>query len=266
MPEIAEYRTGQFCWVDLATTDRKAAIAFYSELFGWKTNDVTGDWGTYSIAQLGEKDVCGLGEQPAEMRRMGIPPHWTSYVWTTNADDLAKKATELGGKVVAPPFDVTDAGRMAVLQDPTGATFALWQAKKHGGARLVNEPGALCWNELATRDTEAAKQFYCKLLGWTEITKADPQIGFAYTEFTPQGGDRPTGGMLALGESWGPVPPHWAVYFAVAKVDEIVERAKKYGGKVLVPPKDIPKVGRFAVLQDPQGAAFSVITLSPTHK
>ncbi|HZO12487.1 MAG TPA: VOC family protein [Polyangiaceae bacterium] len=264
MPEISTHEPGTFSWIDLQTTNVAGAKAFYGELFGWQLQDMpAGDAGTYTMAKLQHRDVCGLSQQNDMMREQGVPPVWTAYVTVTSADQTANKARELGGKVVAPPFDVMDAGRMAVLQDPSGATFAIWQPKTHAGAGVLREPGTLSWVELATPDTEAPKRFYAGLFGWQPDTKGEGAN--AYTEWARGEGQPHAGGMLQITSEWGPhwqsIPPHWMVYFAVASVDDTAGRAKSLAGKVLVGPKDIPKVGRFAVLQDPQGATFSIIKL-----
>jgi uncharacterized protein len=257
MTELKPYRPGTFCWFELATTDQEAAKRFYSELFGWTPNDMPmGEGAFYTMLLVGAKAVGALFKKGPEMA--DAPPHWGSYVAVASADLAAKKAEELGGKVLAPPFEVMDAGRMAVLQDPSGGTFSVWEAKKHVGAGLLGEVGAACWNELATRDTAAAAKFYAGLFGW------DPKVhGMGPTEYAEfMDGERAAGGMMQMTAEWGDIPPHWMVYFAVTDPDAVANKAKSLGGDVKVPPTDIPKVGRFAVLSDPQGAVFSVIKLA----
>jgi predicted enzyme related to lactoylglutathione lyase len=176
----------------------------------------------------------------------------------TSADDTAIKAKALGGKLAREPFDVMDVGRMAVIEDPTGAVFAIWESKKHIGAQLVNEHGALTWNELMTTDVDKAGKFYTHLFDWGSDT-AD-MGGFTYTSF--MNGDRPAGGMMQIDpKTMGDVPTHWLVYFAVDDCDAAAEKAKSLGGNVVSPPRDIPEVGRFAVVLDPQGAGFAMIKL-----
>ena len=193
--------------------------------------------------------------QQADERSAGFPPHWLSYLSVESADRISALATELGGTVVAPPFDVMEHGRMAVIQDPTGGVVALWEPRNHPGASLLGEPGALCWNELCTRDPVQAGSFYTDLLGWSRETM--PMPGFEYTVF--KRGDQPAGGMMAIQPEWGDMRPHWEIYFAVTDCDATAGSAAKLGGSVLSPPADIPGVGRFAVLRDPQGAIFSVL-------
>ena len=257
MSERKSYSPGTFSWVDLATADPVAAKSFYSEIFGWSYEDMpTGDGGSYAVASLRDKSVAGIYEIGAEQQ--GTPPHWNSYVSVESADDAAARTNSLGGTVVAAPFDVMDAGRMAVLQDPTGAIVNVWEPRQHPGAGLVNEHGALCWNELCTRETARAAEFYTSLFGWTAAEEEMPTG--PYTMF--MNGDRPGAGMLAIRAEWGDVPPHWTVYFAVDDRDGVVSAAPRLGAKVTMEPMDIPDVGRFAAMGDPQGANFSVIEMA----
>lgn len=263
MQETAGYKPGTFCWVELATTDGEAAKKFYTELFGWTGNDMpVGPGMTYSILLLdGQegKDVGALFQMTPEMRAQGIPPNWLSYVSVTNADESAAKAKELGATLMKEPFDVMEVGRMAVIQDPTGAVFAIWQAGTHKGASVVNVPSAFVWNELATSDTGKAGTFYKGLFGWGLDTQTFGPM--EYTIF--QNGERGAGGMFALTPEMAGVPPHWLVYFSVEDCDAKVKKATELGAKTIKPADDIPGVGRFAILQDPQGAAFAVIKTEP---
>jgi hypothetical protein len=177
----------------------------------------------------------------------------------TRADESAAKAKELGGKVLMEPFDVMDQGRMANIEDPTGASFAIWEPKKHTGAEVVNEPGSFCWNELYTTDPKRAGDFYSALFGWSREPMQTPTG--EYTIFKKE--DAQAAGMMKIPKEMGPVPPHWLVYFAVDDSDKTAEKAKGMGGKITVPPMDIPNIGRFAILNDPQGADFAVIKLEP---
>jgi predicted enzyme related to lactoylglutathione lyase len=258
MPDFDSLPPGTFCWPELSTTDQKGAVGFYRALFGWEVNEQPiGPTETYSIFRLRGRDVAAAYTTRVEEK--GVPPHWGSYVSVTSADDAAKRAVELGATVFAPPFDVMDAGRMAVLQDPTGAVFHVWQPNRHVGTRVQREPGALCWTELATRDTKAAEKFYTQLFGWNAKTGTDG--GMEYTEFSVPGAAAGAG-MLAMQPEWGNVPPHWTPYFQVADCDATVAKATSLGGTALVPATDIPNVGRFAMLQDPQGAVFAIIKMT----
>jgi predicted enzyme related to lactoylglutathione lyase len=255
--EFLSHVPGTFSWPELATTDQKAAVAFYRSLFGWDVSETPiGPTETYSIFKMRGQDTASACTLQENERKMGVPPHWNSYVTVANADESAKKAQQLGATVIVPPFDVMNHGRMAVLQDPTGAVFCVWQAKDHIGAKILDEPGALCWTELNTRDPKAAEAFYTQLFGWTAKHSA-PSAGMEYTEFSVQG--KPSIGMMAMNEHIpADVPSYWMPYFQVADADKSVEKAKELGGNVMVPPTDIPKTGRFAIVNDPQGAMFAV--------
>lgn len=242
---------GTFCWIELATSDANSARNFYTQLFGWTVNEFPiGDMGMYYIFQKDGKDAGAMYQIMAEQGPM--PPNWLSYVAVASADDATGKARSLGGSVVNGPFDVYDMGRMTVLTDPQGATFAVWESKSHNGVGVRDESNTLCWNELSARDLDAAKKFYPALFGWT--LKESPE----YTELHI--GANAIGGMM---QSQAPaeVPSHWLAYFAVDDCDAAAARAESLGGRLLMPPMDIPKVGRFTVVFDPQGAAFAIIKL-----
>jgi len=242
-------------WVDLASPDVAASAKFYGQLFGWTSQDMGEEAGHYTMLFKDGKQVAAVTPPMSP----GQPPSWSTYIATANAEDTAKKVTDAGGKVLMAPMAVMDQGSMAVFQDPTGAVFAVWQSGKHKGAELVNVPGSFSWNELATRDMNAAKNFYPKVFGWTP--KANPMPdGSEYTEWQLKG--KSIGGGMSMGQMYPPnVPPHWLVYFTVNNTDDTVKRAQEMGGKAMSPPVDIPQ-GRFAVLADPNGAAFAVIKLA----
>ena len=258
MQENPKYAPGTFCWVELATTDSEAAKKFYSGLFGWTPDDKpAGPSMVYTMLNLGGKNAGALYQMEPEKISQGIPPHWLSYVLVTSADESAAKAKELGATLLAGPFDVMTVGRMAVVQDPTGAVFALWQAKDHSGADVVNVPNSFCWNELMTTDTTKDGDFYSGLFGWGRDTQNFGPL--EYTMFA--NGERPAGGMLKITPEMGKIPPNWVVYFAVDDCDAKTQKAKELGGSVMKPPDDIPGIGRFSILTDPQGAAFALIKL-----
>lgn len=257
MADYSSHTPGTFCWAELATTDQKAAVAFYGALFGWGVNDMPiGPTETYSMFQMRGKDVGAAYTMRPEERQHGAPPHWNTYVAVANADDTVNRAKALGATVLAPAFDVMDAGRMAVLQDPTGAVFQIWQPGKHIGARIMREPGAMTWTELATRDTEGAKKFYTSLFGWKEKTSSG--AGMTYTEFSVD--ETPFAGMMEMNAQMVGmgVPPHWLTYFQVADVDASANTAKGLEATLVVPPMDIPNTGRFSVIRDPHGAVFAI--------
>jgi len=157
MPTTDKHAPGAFCWIELATTDRKAAGSFYTSLFGWKTSEnPMGPDAFYTMFTLDGHVSAGGYTMSAQEQAQGVPPHWNLYVNVANADDAAKRAAELGGKVIDAPFDVQTHGRMAVIQDPGGAVFAVWQAGDHNGIGVRDEPGSLCWADLNTPDPQVA--------------------------------------------------------------------------------------------------------------
>ncbi len=258
MPERTELLPGSFCWPELATPDSAKAKAFYGGLVGWTAFDVPSAGGTYTLLRKGALDVAALRTLSPHEIAQGIPSHFMSYISTASTDASAQRAKELGGTVLYGPFDVEGIGRMAVVQDPTGPVFALWEARGHIGARLVGEENTLCWTEIVTRDPAAAQAFYGGLFGWTWKTSDTATV--EYLEIYRE--DQPIGGILPMrGDEWGDMPGHLMPYFRVADCDATAARAAALGGSAVVAPQDIPHVGRFALLRDDQGAHFSVITL-----
>jgi predicted enzyme related to lactoylglutathione lyase len=256
MAEFTDYPAGLFNWIDLATTNAEAAKTFYTALFGWTFEDMpTGQGSDYTMFFLDGKEVAALYQMNPQQLEQGMPPHWLSYVAVDDIEAVAAKVPDLNGSVLVEPFPVFDFGQMSLLQDPTGAMFALWQAGKHIGARLVNIPGTLSWNELATRQPDVASEFYSQLFGW----QAEPVPDMNYTTFLNQG--RMNAGMIEMNEEWEGLPPHWMVYFAVADCDASAKKVTELGGQVHVSPTDIP-TGRFAVVSDPQGATFTIIKIN----
>jgi predicted enzyme related to lactoylglutathione lyase len=264
MKEVTEHPPGTFCWVELASSDAVAAKKFYSSLFDWDIADqqVSPDM-VYTIFQIDGKDVAAA-YQMNEKEKSQSPPYWLSYISTTKVEDSMEKARSLGGNILGGPIDVMDAGRLAVIQDPTGAVFAVWQAAKHIGVRYAGEPRTLGWNELLTTDDQKAGEFYTQLFGWGKELMPSLMKDSPYTLFQIE--NRPVGGMLKTPAEWGKVPPHWLVYFRVDDTDQTVQKVTKLGGRVIVPPTDIPNVGRFSILTDPQGADFAVIKMFPRNQ
>ena len=255
--EISEYTPGTFCWVELVTSNGDGAKKFYTELFGLAFDDQPiGEEAVYTMLSKNGKNVAALYQMNEEQKSRGVYPHWNSYVSVASADETTETVKSLGGTVLMEPMDVFEAGHMAMFQDPTGASFAVWQPNQHIGAQIGNEPGTLCWNELATNDTQKAGEFYGKLFGWKNQTDGGTP---PYTMF--MNGERPAGGMLEIQKEWGDVPPNWLIYFAVADCDVSHDKAKALGANILFPPTDVPDIGRFAVIQDAQGAAFAIIKL-----
>lgn len=257
MPDVSAHAPGSFSWVELATTDPKAAVAFYRALFGWSIieHDM-GPNGVYTIFTVRDRDVAAAAGQHPQEREMHIPPHWNLYVSVTDADAASAKVASLGGKVEAAPFDVMDHGRMAVIQDPTGAMFNLWQPKAHIGVKITNEPGALCWSELTTRDPKAAEAFYTSMFGWS-IKHSGAGTPAEYREFSV--GAQPAGGIMETPKEVPPeVPSYWMPYFQVGNLDTALATATSHGGKVMIGPAPIPGTGRFVIVLDPQGAMFAM--------
>jgi predicted enzyme related to lactoylglutathione lyase len=248
-----EYAPGTPNWVDLGVDDLDAAAAFYGELFGWACSEPgpVEETGGYRMFLLGDEMVAGLGP-----KQNPGPPYWTTYVSVADADATVAKAKAAGATVYLEPMDVLDAGRMAVFADPTGAVISVWQPGAHPGCGAVNEPSTLCWNELSTRDTAAASSFYEAVFGWTART-TDGEM--PYTEWQLDG--QSVGGMMAMPPMVpAEVPPYWLVYFAVEDTEAAVAQVDQLGGSLVAGPMDTP-AGRIAVLTDPQGATFAVITL-----
>ncbi len=247
-----------FCWIELATNDHAGAKKFYSSIFPWEFKDSPmGQDQIFSMIKIKGKDIGALYSLSQKQKVQRIAPYWLSYICVSDVDGVVKRAQELGGKILVDPHDVSDAGRTGVLLDPQGAVFALWQARKHKGSQIVNEPGTFSWNELVTSDSEGAREFYSRLLGWTTV---DQEIGGSlYTSFLKN--EQPVAGMIQMDESWGGMVPHWMVYFAVENCEETVRKITSAGGSVLKPPTTIPDVGQYAVVQDPQGAVYSIIQL-----
>jgi predicted enzyme related to lactoylglutathione lyase len=263
MGKRTSYEPGTFSYVELHTTDTEGAKRYYGDLFGWEGEDLpipeAAGGGTYTLLKLGGETVAALTPQAPQQRDAGVPPNWFSYVTVASADDTAAKATELGGAVHAGPFDVMDVGRMAVIGDPTGAMLGAWQAGSSIGATLVNDPGCLTSNELATNDVARAQEFYAGLLGWN-FEAMDTGGAPPYWLVQHSGAVRGlNGGMRELGpeQTAAGIPPHWMPYFTVESTDATVSATTAAGGGVLAPAFDIP-AGRIAVLHDPQGAAFGV--------
>ena len=251
MGERTKYAPGAFSWTDLATTDRDGAKQFYSQLFGWEAVDnPVGDGMVYSMMQIGGEDVAAISTQPDQQREAGVPPLWNSYVTVDSADAAADSAQKLGATVHAPAFDVMDVGRMAVIQDPQGAFFMVWEPKQHIGASLVNAPGALAWNELATADMDASADFYRELFGW----QIEPMEGGGMPYLLIQNGGQSNGGIRPAQDN---EPTYWLVYFGSADVGASLGKAGELGGTALVDEMDIG-MGKIGVVQDPQGAVFAL--------
>ena len=257
MTEITTHAPGTPSWVDMASPDLDASIDFYGELLGWEVpmGENTEATGGYRIATQRGKSAAGMMPQMQE----GQPPAWVTYVSVEDADATTEKVKSAGGQVIVEPTDVMDLGRMAVFADPTGAVIGIWQPGTFPGAELVNEPGTFSWNELNTRDPEAAKAFYSSVFDWTA---RDVDMGEAGTYTTWRHPDRSDdedsiGGMLDIrGRVPEEVPAHWLTYFTVEDRDATVEKAQELGAETAMAMEF--EMGRLAILRDPHGAAFGV--------
>ena len=244
---------GAFSWADNATTDQDGSKAFYTAVFGWDYRDAPiGDGAVYSMALKDGVEAAAIAPQQPDEPSQGIPPHWNNYVTVDDVDAVSARVNELGGNLVVPPFDVMDVGRMSVLVDPVGGVLCLWEARESIGARVVNEPGALSWNDLNTQDVEAAKTFYGELFGWT--FEKIPNIEVDY--WVIKNGDRSNGGIVGVHEG---IPSFWVPYFGVDSIDAAIETVKANGGKVFVEKTPTGGNNSFAVLSDPIGAAFAIV-------
>jgi uncharacterized protein len=247
MGEVSRYPNGTFCWVELGTPEVDGAKRFYTELFGWETDDLPmPDGGVYVMCRIEGKDVAAIHHHQQDEGT-----GWSSYISVDDVESATSMAHDAGATVLMQPFDVADAARMSLIRDPAGAVVALWERRSHMGARLVNDVGAWSWSELVTPELNAAKAFYASVFGWAadEIHGPIPRLSF-------------TLGNLLVGGAHGPTPaegdePRWTISFTVAEADAAAATAEGLGGRVLLPPMDIP-VGRFAILADPAGAAFTV--------
>jgi predicted enzyme related to lactoylglutathione lyase len=252
MAERTTYAPGTFSWTDLTTTDQDAAKDFYGALFGWEAVDFpVSDGVVYSMMRIDGKDVAAISPQPQQQRDAGVPPTWNSYITVESADDALERAKQLGATVHAPAFDVMEAGRMGVVQDPQGAFVLVWEPRGNIGASIVNAPGALSWNELASPDLDGSAGFYRDLFGWS----VEPLDGTETPYLVIQNGDQANGGMRPAMPPG--TPPHWLVYFGTDDIDAALAKAGELGGTTLVPAMDIG-MGKIGVVQDPQGAVFAL--------
>lgn len=247
---------GTFCWIELAADDAAAAKRFYMEMFGWNaTDNPIGENEVYTVYDLGGRKVAASYAMMQDQRDAGMPSNWLSYVATGDVDASAARARELGGTLPCDPFDVGEHGRMATVQDPTSAVFALWQAKNHNGIEVWGEANAMCWSELATSDAARATGFYSGLFGWEAAPMSEDKSGYMIFH----GSNGMVAGMYQITPDMEGMPPCWLPYFLVDDPDAAAEKARGLGATIHMEPSDIPGVGRISMLQDPQGATFYVI-------
>ncbi len=260
MPRVESHKQGKPSWIDLSTTDQDAAKEFYSKLFGWTYQDnPMGPGMVYSMALVNGMSAGAIYQQQQGEADLGFPPHWNVYFTVNEVDATVAKAKEHGCTVFAEPMDVFEAGRMAVVQDPTGAQFQLWTPITHIGTEVAFEHGALAWAELLTTDQERAGEFYTDLLGVDLDTGAMPMPDGSQYHMTMIE-DMPASGIMAMPSELSEqgIPPHWEMYIQVDDANATVEIAKENGGQVLFGPVQIPMAGNVATLMDPQGAVFGI--------
>ena len=282
MSERDGYIPGVPCWIDTSQPDPAAALAFYAGMFGWEFENAMpeGMEGSYHFGRIRGGDVAAVGSVPEDAPPIAM---WNTYVWVDNVDETVATARAAGGGVVSEPFDVMDSGRMAVLSDPEGAVFCVWQAKEHKGAKVVNEHGALNFNGLATRDPDGAAAFYGAVFGWRILTLPSgvmwtlPGYGDHLEAHSP--GLRQQMAQMGAPEGFidvvAAVDPiaagdsttvaHWSVTFGVDDIDVATATAKELGGEVVAGPFDAPWT-RMAVIKDPQGAVFVASQFVPENK
>ena len=254
MPEFSSHIQGTPSWVEFSTTDDQAALAFYGALFGWVDDpQEMGPGMYYHMQKLRGLEVAAMYQQGNEEQQQGVPPHWRTYF---TVDDIAKtteQANESGATVMFGSIEVFDAGHAAVPQDPQGAVFAMPQGKNYIGVRVKDETGAIMWTELLTNAAEDATKFYSDLLGMSSSKMPGP---VDYTTLKVGGTD--VAGVMAISDEMAPGPPHRMVHFGIDDVDAAASKIESLGGSIMVPPADIPDIGRFAGLKDPQGSVFFI--------
>jgi hypothetical protein len=255
MPLVDRHAHGTFCWPELATPDLAGATAFYGALFGWTAHPSAGSNGSYATFRLGGRDVGAAQAMNPGRLATGVPPHWLPFVAVDDADAVASKVAAHGGRLIGAPWDLGAHGRLAVCLDAVGAPFGLWQAKRHIGAAVLGDPGAMAWCQLNTHDPTAAASFYGAAIGWGARRDPMPQGG-EYT--TLLRGPERAGGIMPLPPGVA-MPSQWLIYFGTADVDASAAKVGTLGGKTWVPPTDIPGMGRFSVHADAQGATFALV-------
>jgi predicted enzyme related to lactoylglutathione lyase len=245
-----------FCWVELATSDQAAAKKFYTSLFGWTADDSPmGPGAFYTMFRLNGKDIGGGYTLMPDQVAMHVPPNWLVYVAVESADAAVAKAKQLGGNVLAGPLDVMEYGRMAVIADPTGAVFAVWQPKQNPGMGVIGVEGAFSWADLNTSDPTRASEFYSALFGWhLEKGEHDPEGGYLHIK----NGEHYIGGVPPAKHLQPGVPAHWLIYFHTSDCDALSNKAKSLGADLCFGPVTLENVGRFSIAADPQGAYFSL--------
>lgn len=260
------YPHGLISWTDISLPDPEKGKAFYTALFGWRAEDQFDHDGNYiyTMFSIDGKSAAGMGPMPPEMQDAGFPPMWQTYVAVDDVDEAVAKVLEHGGNVIMGAMQVLDSGRMAIVAEPGGAVVSFWETGNHVGAEVFNQPGALTWAEVNTRDSEATREFWSEVLGWTfspieGLEGVDYHVIHNDNDHEATAGDGTTGGVLQMDDNWpAEIPPHWMVYFWVADTDATIDKLLELGGSVSVPAFD-SNAGRMAVVADDQGGTFSII-------
>jgi predicted enzyme related to lactoylglutathione lyase len=238
-------------WEELTTNDIEGARDFYAKILDWKYEiSPISEGETYTNISTRDGDPVGGAYGTTER-----PTGWMSYIGVESADDAVAKARELGAEIVAEPFDVMKFGRMATIKDPAGAYVSIWQPYDMQGSTSEYKHGTVAWREIRTNDIQPALDFYSKWIGW----KPEAVEMGDFTYWTWNQGDTQIGGAFQATPDMGPMPPHWGVIFNVDDVDAAYKLALANGATSIMAPDDIPSIGRYAGLIDPQGAAFGVM-------
>ena len=257
---VHHHAPGSFCWFELSTTNQAQAKTFYSSLFGWQADDMPiGPNEVYTIFKVDGRDAAAACTLRPDQRAHGVPPSWLLYLSVENVDASTKRAAAAGGHVLTPPFDVMESGRMSVVADPTGGTFAMWEPRNHHGTGIVHANGTGAWADLNTSDPVRASQFYEALFHWKIVAGKSMAPAGPSDYGHIMNGDEFIGGIPPVSSLPTGTPPHWLIYFAVPDCEAIAAKAQSAGGAILMPPMTMAKVRKFAVLADPQRAAFAVV-------
>ena len=257
MSAVNTFHHGSFNWVNLSTTDPRAAEDFYYEIFGWEPQDrPTGPNSTYTMMYLGDKAAAALSGMDPKMRELGVPPHWLCCIAVDSCDAVARKVEACGGRVAGGPIDASDLGRIAICSDPTGAHFALWEGRRLLGAAVVHQSGAMSWHELVSNNPMTSRTFFENVFDWV----AQPQqMGpIDYTFFSLNGVR--VAGMSAMPGNFPNIPSYWMVYFSVDDCEQSTQHVRERGGRILAWPMRLSGLGRFSVVEDPQHAIFGIIS------
>lgn len=251
---MANAINGNFVWYEHLTDDPRAAIAFYTEVIGWKTEPF-GEDGEYTMWVGSQGPLGGVMKLPDEAKKMGAPPHWIGHVQVADVDATAARAQKLGGKIYKQPEDIPTVGRFAVIGDPQGAAISIFKPNKPMTLHDMSKTGEFCWNELLTSDSAAAFKFYSEMFGWKIDREMDMGSMGPYRIYGL--GEQQFGGMMTTPKG-SPMPPMWLFYVETSDFDAALGRATKKGAAIMNGPMEVPGGGRIVQLKDPQGAAFAL--------